>query len=261
MGELGGVVDTARAKAFRRLFFDLKAVWLDGPAPGSSSFGEGGRDDFNEWCVKPVAWGWASRAIRSAEAAVRLSDAGLSEETSPLLRSAIEHSMFLWWLQIERGKVIEVLKRAQKESLGKMIKAQSIGWAIDAPTLKVIQDLIDDANDQHKHLDALAKTGNLAQRYTDDLGNLFQAWLYDTQTSHATLQSASAYYSLIPAHDPGGPGFRLLRIPEAIDNVAAKAAVATQVALSGYSKASGLEGFYQPKLDRFTSRFAGLMAP
>ncbi|MDQ0212567.1 DUF5677 domain-containing protein [Arthrobacter bambusae] len=255
------------AKAFRRLFFEMKAIWLDGPTPfpvpfatGERALAPGERDNFNESSVKPVAWGCTARTLRSGEAAIRLAAAGLSEEASPLLRSAIEHSMFLWWLQAERGKVIEVLKRSQKESMQKLLKAQSIGWAFDASTPAIIQQRMDDATEQHKTLDFLSRTANLARQYPADLGTLFQAWLYDTQTAHATLQSASAYYRLIPAGQPNGPGFKLLQDPEHVGNVEARAAVAAHVALTGYSRASGLEDYFQPRLDTFSGRFSMLMA-
>lgn len=252
-------MEKTRAKAFRRLFFDIKSAWLDGPSSESVKFVGGSRDDFNEWSVKPIAWGWTARAIRSGEAAVRLADAGLSEETSPLLRSAIEHAMFLWWLQADRGKVIEVFKRTQKNSLSRLIAAQPVGWAIEPPTLEVIREMMDDATEQHKDLDVFAKVGHLAGRYTDDLGNLFQAWLYDTQTAHATLQSANSYYQTIRIGESSELEVRLLKVPETIDAAAAKAAVAALVALTAYSKACGLEAYYGPRLDRFDAKFAALM--
>jgi len=253
-------MDKTRAKAFRRLFFEMKAVWLSGPDPMGSPYRDGGREDFTEWTVVPVAWGWTARIARSGEGSIRLAEMGLAEEAAPILRSATEHAMWLWWLRADRGKVVEVLRRAQKESLGRIKKAQSIGWPLDAPTLETIEVLILEANEQHINLDTYAHLGNLARRFKDDIGNLYPAWLYDTQTSHATLQSASAYYSAIPAGEPKGPGFRLLHTPSTVDNTAAKAAVAFHVGLTGYSKTAGLEAYFQPRLDGFQERFGELSA-
>lgn len=137
-------------------------------------------------------------------------------------------------------------------------KAQSVGWTLDAPTLETIEALIREANKQHAELDTYGNIAHMARRFKDDIGNLYPAWLYDTQTSHATLQSASAYYSPIPDGQPRGPGFRLRRAPETVDNTAAKAAIAFQVGLTGYSKAAGLEDYFQPKLDGFGQRFGNL---
>jgi hypothetical protein len=251
-------MDKIRAKAFRRLFFDMKAAWLSGPEPAALPVGNGGHEDFTDWTVVAVAWGWIARVARSGEGSIRLSETGLAEEAAPLLRSAVEHSMWLWWLQADRGKVIEVLRRRQGESLGKIKKAQSVGWSLDAPTLQTIEALIREANKQHAELDTYGNLAHMARRFKDDIGNLYPVWLYDTQTSHATLQSASAYYSPIPDGQPRGPGFRLRHAPETVNNTAAKAAIALQVGLTGYSKAARLEDYFQPKLDGFGQRFGNL---
>ncbi|MEQ4518257.1 DUF5677 domain-containing protein [Pseudarthrobacter sp. B907] len=253
-------MEKTRAKAFRRLFWDMKATWRSGPEPTPAPFGDGGRDAFTEWTVSAVAWGWTARVARSGEGAIRLAEMELAEEVAPLLRSAVEHSMWLWWLQADRGKVIEVLRRRQGESLEKIKKAQSVGWSLDAPTLETIEALIREANKQHTELDTYGNLAHMARLFKDDIGNLYPAWLYDTQTSHATLQSASAYYSPIPEGESRGPGFRLRHTPETVDNTAAKAAVAFHVALSGYSRVVGLTDYFQPKLDGFGQRFGRLSA-
>jgi hypothetical protein len=43
-------------------------------------------------------WGWLMRTIRNGEAVFALIEAGHEHETSPLLRSSVEHAMYMQWL-------------------------------------------------------------------------------------------------------------------------------------------------------------------
>lgn len=43
-------------------------------------------------------WGWLMRTIRNGEAVFALIEAGCEFETAPLLRSSVEHAMYMQWL-------------------------------------------------------------------------------------------------------------------------------------------------------------------
>ncbi|SDP44146.1 hypothetical protein SAMN04487914_111122 [Arthrobacter sp. ok909] len=252
-------MDAQRQKAFRRIFFNLKSIRLHGPEPASLEIEDIDRDEFNNWSAVAVAWGWTTRVARSCEAAIRMSDNGFDEEAAPLLRSATEHAMWLWWIRKDGGKVLEALQRQQATSLQKLLGAQEIGWTLDSPILDNIDALIGQATRRHAELDAFAHLSHLAKRYRDDLGNLYQAWLVDTQNSHPTLQSGAAYFKTLADGQPQGPGFRLLHKSDSQEhNIAAKAVIMFHVALTAYSAVAGLDDYYLPKLDRVTEQIGQL---
>ncbi|MCZ9883904.1 DUF5677 domain-containing protein [Arthrobacter sp. B2a2-09] len=252
-------MDAQRRKLFRRIFFDLKSIWLHGPQPTSLQIGEVNPEEFNTWSSIALAWGWTARVARSSEAAIRLSDDGFDEEAVPLLRSATEHAMWLWWISKDGGKVVETLQRKQAASLQTLMKAQEIGWTLDPPTLATIEEIIAQASERHKELDNFGRLSHLAKRYPEDLGNLYQGWLIETQVSHPTIQSSSGYFEAIPDSHPDGPGFRLThRSSSQQNNTAAKSVIAFHVALTAFSAVAGLDDYYSPKLKRIDDRVGQL---
>ncbi|GEM_PF-6572825 len=177
------------------LFEDMRSVWHGLPAPQGMHLPEISRASMSEVEAIAMMYGWMCRTIRTGEAALKLSALGYTVELSPLRRSMIEHAIGLWWVADQRGNAFQVLIRRRSRSMEILQAAQENGWPIEGEEAQsLLQNAIDiETDEETRTYDSFGHVAHQAVAY--GLGTLYQAWLLETSTSHASIASAHPYYS------------------------------------------------------------------
>lgn len=200
---------------YRVLFEDMYDAWFTAPAPAPVPIGEGTRRDAADIGAVRVAHGWMTLILRTGRAALLLDREGFSHETSPLLRSMIEHAIALRWLEDMRGDAFQVLVRMRRADMAKLRKAQETGWVMgDDETQALLTAAIETETDPHiQSLDYLQHTRHRADKY--ELGLLYQMWLIHSGGSHPSHSSSRPYWTESDdlgselLHKPLGPTFHV----------------------------------------------------
>lgn len=142
-----------------------------------------------------VVFGWTTRIVRTAEAALLLVRSGSGGEIAPLMRSMIEHTVALAWLVDQRGVAFQALVRQRSEQARRMKEAQEVGWDLGEEAGRHLQQAIDIETDaDSRYVDYLLHTRSQASKYGH--GSMYQAWLSETWSSHPTIASAQPYYTV-----------------------------------------------------------------
>lgn len=212
--------------------------------------------------IPGLAWGWLQRTIRSGEAAIKLEKSGYASEAAPLVRSALEHAMRLYRAGAGEGDLVEVAMLAKKGTSEKLVKAQHDGWRLDPAMVKQLQQYVDaDTSefDSLAHLVALKKAIDTSpDEIKDRLKSMYLAWLFNTASSHPTIDTAEPYID----RKPGSNYMAMLSIPRPAAGCAAASVLALLGATEGYSRLTGLEAHFDPALEsiirRYTSYFADI---
>lgn len=240
---------------FVDLFREIVVLWGSAPSPQTVPFGDGGRSRWTAAATTAVAWGWLVRVIRTGESAILLARHGLGPESAPLVRSVIEHSIRLAYAAHAGSEVIEVGLRERSRSLEKLKKAQSSGWPLPAEQLNDIEWMQAEANEEYKHLDSFAHLAHVVKRIPS-LGQLYMAWLLETQFSHPTLISAQAYFE---REDDSHAITLRTRAKEEQDNrVAAQVCINVLVALRAYAHIAGLSSHFKDPLQELDQKMKNL---
>ena len=217
---------------FATLFHEMAAAWRAAPEPPPLLIEGDNLKMRGEIGVVAVMHGWMARLVRSGEAALRLLRDGYGEESSPLVRSMMEHAIGLFWLIDKRGDAFQTLVRVRSEQMSRLQRAQENGWFVADESM--LQAAIDQETDQTgisgDHLRSV-----FAQAMEYDLGSFYQGWLVETWTSHPSYASARAYY--VQGDDEEAPAIELLHTPMGGHReVAAAVASALHLALYAYNK-------------------------
>lgn len=143
--------------------------------------------------VAHIAHGWFRRCVRGVQALLVLQEAGHAGEASPLARSVVEHQVALAWLVAEGRTILDPLKRGHGREAGKLFAEWSAAQQVppDSELLDSILESVADA--ENASLDFLLHFAARVERWgtqTDKI--MYQG---EVMRSHATFQSASAYYN------------------------------------------------------------------
>lgn len=218
---------------FKQLIEIMKDIWHRAPAPDGVLLKELTVTTVSEVEAVALMHGWMTRIIRTGEAALKLNDLGYQAELSPLVRSVLEHAIGLHWVANLKGAAFQVLIRRRSRNMQTFKDAQSEGWQIAGEEAQMlIQHAIDfETDDETMKFDSLGHVAHQAHEY--GLGDLYQAWLIETGSSHATIVSALPYFSI----DTNTGTVQLHNSPlNTNSEVEASIAIATYVALIGYNK-------------------------
>lgn len=145
-----------------------------------------------------VTQAWFIRTVDSIRAAILLLDCNLASVASPLVRSAMEHTVGMMWLQEVGDDGLRGLENSHRTWIKNIGKATALvdqvrteegpsGWAPEIDAL-VAQIAAEEGAPkvpgewQHKERFEVAKQFDL-----------YVAWLSETAVSHATKESATAY--------------------------------------------------------------------
>jgi hypothetical protein len=203
-----------------------------------------------------VTWGWTARVLRMAEATLLLHREGFDTELAPLLRSMQEHAIALPWVADRRGRAYQALARQRAEGWSRFKAAQTDSWTLEGEAAVLLESAMavqtDEDTDSEK---TLLKTLHRAQTY--GLEPLYQAWLLETWSTHATLMSAEPYFDVDPETLRGTlnrtgsfepPGYRVI----------GSVAMAVHTALTNYEKIH--EGAFRGRLHEWEITFEQIMS-
>jgi hypothetical protein len=178
------------------------AAWRIAPNPPPTALPDNTRTSRAHAGAVAVAWGWTARVVRMAEAALQLHRDGFDVEVAPILRSMLDHAIALCWVADQRGTAYQTLAREKADGWDRFQRAQAKGWTLEgeAAALLAAATTVETDPDTLTE-DTMLKTFNRAQRY--DLGELYQAWMIETWSTHATLISADPYADVDPSTSKG----------------------------------------------------------
>lgn len=194
-----------------------------------------------------VAWGWLMRLARTGEAAVELEKLGFGAETAPLTRSCLEHAIRLLWAADHGPEFVDVALLSQESGYQTMLNSQTPGWTFDPNLAHALEEHIEEANEIDRSLSTLSRLRHIVDLDVDRRGQLYMAWLFDTQESHPSLASARAYFSRSSEDEAR---YFLHRRSRFTSNAAAlKACFALIAGVHGYAKIVSASDCVEPQLE------------
>lgn len=189
-------------EAYRDLFWQMHQAWSDAPPPPPVRVPTLDAATAASADATVVLYGWTARVIRTGEAVLMLDAAGYVSETSPLIRSMIEHAIALAWLQEHRGDALQALVRKRAEAANRLRRAEKDGWDLSETVHGFIDNVLSlETEERTRPLDRLLHVAHQATEY--GLGSLYQAWLIESDTAHPSIASALPYFE--PPSDFGAP--------------------------------------------------------
>ncbi|GAA5161367.1 DUF5677 domain-containing protein [Ornithinimicrobium tianjinense] len=232
----------------------LIADWEKAPGPPTMALPDGSRASGAQVDAVNITWGWTARIVRTGEAALLLSDHAFHVEASPLLRSMLEHAIALRWVVDKRGSAAQALLRDRANGYSRFQAAQHSGWRLEGEAAERLERAIavetdDDTRIEDRHL------ATLHRARTYGLMNLYQAWLIETWSTHATFVSAEPYFDV----DDAARG-RLHRVPEwEVNSVPGGVAITLHSALACYE--SMVPEAFSGRLETRQNEFEQIMSP
>ncbi|KQR80074.1 hypothetical protein ASF98_19175 [Arthrobacter sp. Leaf337] len=188
-----------------------------------------------------------------------LEGANYGVESSPLVRSVIEHAIRLsWGAALEPHVFVEALLRMQKWSLEKTMEAAERGWALAPAQIRDIQELMAEASDEYKYLDTYKALANVVETNPGEFAGIYQYWLRETQVSHPTMSSAAPYLA-VNADAFGMSLYHEPRPTETRNDVLLPSLL--WVAAGAFGVISGLTHYFEEPLNDIGARMADLGVP
>lgn len=248
--------DQAQRAAFAALYADIRSLASSAPAPAAAPHLPGERSSLSNAAAVALAWGWLVRLLRTGDAAIHLEAAGYGEESSPLIRSMLEHAMRLYWIAQEGGGVVEVALRQRSGSIAKMRESQSAAWTYSEEEIAALEALQQEAGEESSSLDNQVHIRNFVNKHPERLMPIYQAWLLETQRSHPTLSSARPYYTIEDLE----AGYTLDLEPDEVDHqIGGQVCAAALFGVSSYAEATKTSEHFEAPLDALTERYVGLV--
>ena len=184
------------SQEYKLLFHEIHELWIQAPPPQKEAIVESSRAAYSNIEAVALMHGWMNRTLRTGQAALLLSESGYSAEIPPLIRSMLEHAIGLHWVADQRGVAFQVLLRKRSRDTETLRRAQSEGWKIQgADADALMQQAIEIETDSETIIyDSFKHVAHQARETR--LGDLYQAWILETGSSHATIVSAMPYYTI-----------------------------------------------------------------
>jgi hypothetical protein len=173
---------------------------------------------------------WLRRVVRSVQAVGILEKNGMGDETSPLIRSALEHAVAMKHLADTGDEGIERLRATHKRWAGRVDEAQTMagGWSL--LTSEVFDEI--EGVPTGKSEDASFRTKFEDSEELD----LYVGWLSETAMSHPSLASARPFMS-----EDDRKRLTLLKDPRpgGAENITERCAVAVLLAVRAMAQILG----------------------
>lgn len=234
------------------LYADFVTLWQTAPMPAPRADVHDRSTEADAVAVA-LAWGWMVRVSRTGEAAMKLDEAGFSDEAAPLIRSMLEHTIRLRWAETSRPTFVEVALRMRASSL-KAILTHQLSYTFSQDLVDKMEAMIAEQDASFSGIDNLKHLKHVFETDRERLGNLYQMWLLETQVSHPTLMSAQSYFTR------NDRGFQLHDKPVEQDSVGLAACMAILGAVDSYAKIAGLhEQHFDEGLKPLLERLAPFM--
>jgi hypothetical protein len=170
--------------------------------------------------------------------------------------SQAQTTIALPWVADRRGRAYQALARERADGWSRFEAAQTDAWTLEGEAAVLLESAMVVETDENTYSEnTLLKTLHRAQTY--GLEPLYQAWLLETWSTHATMMSAEAYFDVDPetlrgtlnrtgSFDP--PGYRVI----------GSVAIAVHTALTNYEK--GHQGAFPGRLHEWEITFEQIMS-
>ncbi|HEX9228519.1 MAG TPA: DUF5677 domain-containing protein [Arthrobacter sp.] len=242
--------------AYAVLYSDIQGLVHTAPAPVPAPFGSGERARLSAAAAVALSWGWLIRLLRTGQAAIDLETGGYGEEASPLVRSALEHAIRLYWVAQVGAGAVEVALRERSMSINRMRESQSEGWSYTDEEIAALEELQAESSTDFRSLDTFRNLRNFVLAHPEQLKPAYQAWLLETQRSHPTLTSARPYYTLDHIRD----GYVLDHEPDGVDHeIGGQVCAAALFGVSAYAEATKTAGYFEEPLGALNSRYVEII--
>lgn len=221
-------------REYKALFYEMFRAWQAAPPPPPLrlqriNLAAGAKAD-----AVVIIHGWTARVLRTGQAALLLDANSYKVEASPLVRSMIEHSIALVWVEDKRGDAVQALIRKRSKFAERVQDAQERGWSLSPDVQAFVERAAKAETDEGtRYVDDLMHTAHQASTY--GLGTLYQAWLFESDHSHPSIGSSLPYFD--PWSDANEGSINLRDTPrDTGSEVSASVALVSYVALQSYSR-------------------------
>lgn len=184
------------SQEYKALFNEVRELWYQSPPPQKQTIIESSRSAYSDVEAVALMHGWMNRTFRTGEAALLLAENGYSAELPPLIRSMLEHAIGLHWVADKGGVAFQVLLRKRSRDTDTFRKAQSNGWRIESTEAQALMQHAIDVETDSETLTFDSFKHIAHQALATGLGDIYQAWILESASSHATIVSAHPYYTI-----------------------------------------------------------------
>ncbi|MFC8304923.1 hypothetical protein ACFUCV_14780 [Specibacter sp. NPDC057265] len=242
-----------------RILADLRALIEQSPAVPPRPISEWNRNDQAEVRAIGLAWGWLMRVVRTSEAIRILEISGYDVEAAPLRRSVFEHVIRMHWATtLKPGVFVEAGLNHRKWSLSNIKRAAEVGIPLPDGAPGIIEMLQSETDLEFEKL-SFKDLKSLMGDLPGDYWILYQNWLTETQESHATMASASAYVSFDQGSDHPVSHLQMKPGPRAHFDAMLPSMVL--LATESYAYLTGLEGQLNEPLSTIRERVTQMGTP
>ena len=241
---------------FIDLIEDMTAAWREAPNPQPVVMPDMTRASLSDAGAIAVIWGWTARVMRMAESALLLHREGFDTELAPLVRSMLEHAIALPWVADKRGRAYQTLARERADGWSRFKAAQTDAWTLEGEAAALLESAIHVETDEDTHSEnTLLRTLHRAQTY--NLEPLYQAWLLETWSTHATMTSAEPYFDVDPETLRGTLNRTGSGAPAGYQ-ISGGIAIAVHTSLASYEKVDAAA--YPRRLNEWETTFEQIMS-
>lgn len=171
-------------------------------------------------------------------------------------RSVVEHVIRLHWATtIDAGVFVEAALNHRNWSLGKVTRAGESGTPLPEGAAELIEALRSETDTEYEKISFMDLTSLMEAIPNYEV--LFKIWLTETQESHATMTSSSAYVDF----DHDEPSLHLHMEPESRNRFDALLPSLVLLATESYARLANLEDQLNERLGEIRERVTLLGRP
>lgn len=139
-------------------------------------------------------WGWLMRTIRNGEAVFTLIEAGHENETSPLLRSSVEHAMYMQWLNgQDLGIATKLAMKKTAATLKRIEAAIQPEWDFPPEVFERLKYKIPSWESDPKEWDKYKIFAEVWKSDVEQLSVLYIQWCTLSGEIHVGQESSAPY--------------------------------------------------------------------
>ncbi|MBP2266275.1 hypothetical protein J3A64_001739 [Pseudarthrobacter sp. PvP004] len=239
-----------------RILLDIQNAIDRSPAPGPRPVTDLNRDELASVRTVDIAWGWLMRTLRSIEAIRILEKQGYGAECPPLRRSAVEHVLrLIWAAEVSNRDFVEGALNDRKHNMNKVLRLGRLGTPLPDDFVENIRQLQDEADPESKK--SFSNLTDLPAIVPQKHHDLFKIWVTETQETHPSIDSSSAYVQF----HPDGRGTSLLTEPRQRDRQDALLPYLALTAATAYIRIVGIVEPLQDEFEALQERIFLLSSP
>ena len=189
-------LDEQHAIDSEAIFRELEEAWLASDAAERIVVSKERYKGFEEiLAVVMCGFGLTASAMRTAAAAIELTNRGFGHEVGPLVRLTFEHAMAIHSLVTHGYAAVEAFGRAHAGNLKRLqgVKAFGVPGVQEAESAWMDEFRLAAANTTVGPADYAIKMSSIGQSGVEAMAMLYFGWLKTTKTSHAGVISSGNY--------------------------------------------------------------------